>query len=62
MKKILVLIVFGTLSACGKDEVGGAGCGSYNGHTLHRGKSGGCYYINSKGNKAYVDKSLCACY
>jgi hypothetical protein len=24
-----------------------------------RGPRGGCYYINSKGNKVYVDRSLC---
>lgn len=49
MKKILVLIVFGMASACGKSEVSGMGCGSYSGHTLHRGKSGGCYYTNFQG-------------
>jgi hypothetical protein len=27
--------------------------------TYITGKRGGCYYINSKGNKVYVDKSLC---
>lgn len=25
----------------------------------HRGPRGGCYYINSNGNKVYVDRSLC---
>jgi hypothetical protein len=25
----------------------------------HRGSRGGCYYLNSKGNKVYVDRSLC---
>jgi hypothetical protein len=24
-----------------------------------RGKRGGCYYVNSNGNKTYVDRSLC---
>ncbi|WP_034042035.1 hypothetical protein [Wocania ichthyoenteri] len=27
--------------------------------TYIRGPRGGCYYINSKGNKTYVDRSLC---
>ena len=27
--------------------------------TYYRGPRGGCYYINSKGNKSYVDRSLC---
>jgi hypothetical protein len=27
--------------------------------TYIMGKRGGCYYLNSKGNKVYVDKSLC---
>ncbi|MDQ3220524.1 MAG: hypothetical protein M3Q26_07230 [Acidobacteriota bacterium] len=25
-----------------------------------RGSRGGCYYLNSKGNKTYVDRSLCS--
>lgn len=27
--------------------------------TYYRGPKGGCYYINSNGNKSYVDRSLC---
>ena len=27
--------------------------------TYHTGPRGGCYYINSKGNKTYVDHSFC---
>lgn len=27
--------------------------------TYIRGPRGGCYYLNSKGNKTYVDRSLC---
>lgn len=37
------------------------GCGTYNGKSLYRGPQGGCYYINSKGNKTYVDRSYCRC-
>lgn len=27
--------------------------------TYYRGSRGGCYYINSNGNKTYVDRSMC---
>jgi hypothetical protein len=36
-------------------------CGTYNGHSLHKGPRGGCYYINSNNNKTYVDRSYCNC-
>jgi hypothetical protein len=29
-------------------------------HTYITGPRGGCYYINSHGNKTYVDRALCA--
>jgi hypothetical protein len=29
------------------------------GRTYYTGPRGGCYYINSNGNKSYVDRSLC---
>lgn len=32
---------------------------SSGGRVLHRGPRGGCYYINSNGNKTYVDRSEC---
>lgn len=32
---------------------------SYNGNVLQIGPRGGCYYINSNGNKTYVDRSYC---
>lgn len=38
-----------------------SGCGTYNGKKLFKGSDGGCYYINSSGNKTYVSRSLCAC-
>lgn len=34
-------------------------CGTYNGNQLWTGPRGGCYYINSNGNKTYVDRSEC---
>ncbi|AUC75788.1 hypothetical protein [Olleya sp. Bg11-27] len=30
-----------------------------NSRSYYRGPRGGCYYINSKGNKSYVSRSLC---
>lgn len=33
---------------------------AYNGHVLQIGPRGGCYYINSNGNKTYVDRSYCS--
>jgi hypothetical protein len=36
-------------------------CGTHNGSQLTTGKKGGCYYINSNGNKTYVDRSECNC-
>jgi endonuclease G len=33
--------------------------GLYNGRQLYVGPRGGCYYINSNGNKTYVDRSYC---
>lgn len=32
---------------------------SYSYRTYYRGARGGCYYINSRGNKVYVDRNLC---
>lgn len=32
---------------------------AYNSRTYITGPRGGCYYINSNGNKTYVDRSLC---
>lgn len=36
-------------------------CGTYNSKQLYKGPQGGCYYINSNGNKTYVDRSYCNC-
>lgn len=36
-------------------------CGKHNGKQLYRGPDGGCYYINSNGNKTYVARSECNC-
>lgn len=36
-------------------------CQKYNNRTVYVGTSGGCFYFNSSGNKAYVDKKYCDC-
>ena len=66
MKKILstLLVLIFISSAPGSSDYdynGSSGCGTYNGHSLYKGPKGGCYYFNSKGNKVYVDRSLCKC-
>jgi len=61
MKKIILIAVFAIAGlSCGSDDSGG-GCGSHNGKSLQKGPDGGCYYINSSGNKTYVDRSECKC-
>jgi len=61
MKKLLLIstLIFSCFS-CGKDTIS-SGCGYHNGKPLYRGSSGGCYYINSNGNKTYVAASECRC-
>jgi len=34
-------------------------CGMYNGKPVYSGPRGGCYYINSNGNKTYVVRNFC---
>ncbi|MCS3800173.1 hypothetical protein [Niastella sp. OAS944] len=54
----------GTVSG-GSSSSGGSGssggCGTHNGKQLYKGSDGGCYYINSNGNKTYVDRNECHC-
>ena len=60
MKKIILLLIIGLATASCDDSSGGC---SYSGHTLRVGDKGGCYYVNSSGNKVYVDKNHCKnCY
>lgn len=56
MKKLMIAFALTCLFACKKSN-----CGSYNGNKLYKGPNGGCYYINSNGNKTYVDGSYCDC-
>jgi len=72
MKKLLLLtslFAFSFLS-CNKSETdsdttetvsNSRTCGFHNGNQLYKGPQGGCYYINSNGNKTYVDRSKCNC-
>lgn len=50
-----------TSKANPKEKNTNKGCGMYNGRSLTIGPKGGCYYINSNGNKTYVDRSYCKC-
>lgn len=70
MAKILYSFIFLLVIACGKsgsdpgsdsNPGSSSGCGTYNGKSLFKGADGGCYYINSNGNKTYVSRSLCRC-
>jgi hypothetical protein len=61
--KLLAIFFLLITAACGGDEEDyypGISC-THNGKTLHLGPKGGCYYINSNGNKTYVDRSECRC-
>ena len=46
-------------SSTGSGSGTGTSCGDYNGHPVYKGPNGGCYYINSSGNKTYVSGSYC---
>ena len=68
MRTVLFSILSLFLFNCSSDSsdvnfdypIGGSGSCTYNGHTLHVGEEGGCYYYNSSGNKTYVDRENCA--
>lgn len=58
----IIIVSFLMLFMLSCEKTGGSSaCGTYNGKTLYKGSSGGCYYINSSGNKEYVDRSYCNC-
>jgi hypothetical protein len=58
MRLLLLAAATAIIFACGKSN---DSCGTYNGHTLYKGPNGGCYYINSSGNKTYVNNNNCNC-
>jgi hypothetical protein len=55
-----LFLLFASPSCAPSDEAD-LPCGYYNGNRLYLGPKGGCYYINSAGNKTYVDRSDCKC-
>ncbi|WP_405199368.1 hypothetical protein [Christiangramia sp. LLG6405-1] len=63
MKRIITycLISFSILAVSCSAEDSRSECGTHNGKQLNIGPEGGCYYINSNGNKTYVDRSECRC-
>ena len=48
-------------SSSGSSSTADVKCNIHNGKQLYKGPQGGCYYINSNGNKTYVDRSECNC-
>ena len=70
MKKTILILLIGVicLSSCEKEAdttmdntSNTTNCGWYNGKPTYEGPNGGCYYINSNGNKTYVDHQYCPC-
>lgn len=57
MKLILLILTLLTVLACGDRDGGRSSSSSIK--YYKDGPKGGCYYINSNGNKTYVDRSYC---
>lgn len=57
---LFLLIILSTLLV-GCNSSDDSACGNYSGKELFKGPEGGCYYLNSNGNKTYVDRSNCNC-
>lgn len=49
----------GSKSTSSNTKAGASSAKKSTGRTYIRGPRGGCYYINSNGNKTYVDRSFC---
>lgn len=65
MKKFLLINIFVFSIGIMSCEADSSGCGtktvSGEVKSLQKGPEGGCYYINSNGNKSYVDRTDCSC-
>lgn len=71
MRKILLCFLLLACLSCSKSSdttvdntetpANSSPCGTHNGKQLYKGSRGGCYYINSNGNKTYVDRNECNC-
>ncbi len=67
VKSLLLLLALSfslCLTSCEDDDSSSNDpieCGTHNGKQLYKGPEGGCYYMNSNGNKTYVDRSECDC-
>lgn len=59
MKLILLILTLLTVLACGDRDGGRSSRRSSSIKYYKDGPRGGCYYINSNGNKTYVDRSYC---
>lgn len=60
MKLILLILTLLTVLACGDRDGGRSSRSSSSSIKYYKdGPKGGCYYINSNGNKTYVDRSYC---
>ncbi|WP_210521611.1 hypothetical protein [Hymenobacter terricola] len=66
---LLTVALLGTACSSSNDSTpapspsstaGDVKCGFHNGNQLWKGPQGGCYYINSSGNKEYVAKTECS--
>jgi hypothetical protein len=53
-----LLTIFGLVIALAMAAPAQAQC-TYNGKKLYVGEQGGCYYLNSSGEKEYVERKLC---
>jgi len=58
---VLVLLIFNISATNLNIEKYNTGCGKYNGKITYKGSKGGCYYLNSKSKKVYVDSKYCPC-
>ena len=64
LARILLVVLFFSLTVSGCDknnDFDDVACGDYNNNQLFKEPSERCYYINSNGNKVYVENSECNC-